>query len=60
MKARTWYSTEIDASVEKGNVFACQFHPEKSSEDRPSDLEELCRAGRGTVADVYEKNHPLP
>ena len=25
------YSTEIHASVEKGNVFACQFHPEKSS-----------------------------
>ena len=31
MKAGTWYSTDIDASVEKGNVFACQFHPEKSS-----------------------------
>lgn len=31
VKARTWYSTDIDASVEKGNVFACQFHPEKSS-----------------------------
>lgn len=29
--ARTWYSTDIDASVESGNVFACQFHPEKSS-----------------------------
>lgn len=28
--ARTKYSTMIDASVEKGNVFACQFHPEKS------------------------------
>lgn len=28
--ARTMYSTMIDASVEKGNVFACQFHPEKS------------------------------
>ena len=26
------YSTEIHASVEKGNVFACQFHPEKSSD----------------------------
>ena len=24
------YNTTIDASVEKGNVFACQFHPEKS------------------------------
>ena len=29
--ARTWYSRDIDASVESGNVFACQFHPEKSS-----------------------------
>ena len=26
------YNTLIHASVEKGNVFACQFHPEKSSE----------------------------
>lgn len=25
------YGTLIDASVEKDNVFACQFHPEKSS-----------------------------
>ncbi len=24
--------TEIDASVESGNTFACQFHPEKSGE----------------------------
>ncbi len=31
VKARTVYGVEIDASVEKGNVFACQFHPEKSS-----------------------------
>lgn len=30
--AKTFYSTEIHASVEHGNVFACQFHPEKSSE----------------------------
>ena len=27
----TEYGTLIHASVEKGNVFACQFHPEKSS-----------------------------
>lgn len=29
--AATEYGTYIHASVEKGNVFACQFHPEKSS-----------------------------
>ena len=29
--AATEYGVEIHASVEKGNVFACQFHPEKSS-----------------------------
>ena len=28
--ARTEYGVRIDASVESGNVFACQFHPEKS------------------------------
>ncbi len=31
VKASTWYSTTIHASVEKDQVFACQFHPEKSS-----------------------------
>ena len=30
--ATTEYGTTIHASVEKGNVFACQFHPEKSSD----------------------------
>ncbi len=30
--ATTEYGTLIHASVEKGNVFACQFHPEKSSD----------------------------
>ncbi|MGN0132779.1 MAG: imidazole glycerol phosphate synthase subunit HisH [Lachnospiraceae bacterium] len=30
--ATTEYGTLIHASVERNNVFACQFHPEKSSE----------------------------
>lgn len=29
--AQTQYGVDIQASVEKDNVFACQFHPEKSS-----------------------------
>ena len=29
--ATTEYGVTIHASVEKGNVFACQYHPEKSS-----------------------------
>ena len=32
VKAMTDYSTCIHASVERGNVFACQFHPEKSGD----------------------------
>ncbi len=30
--ATAYYSARIHAAVEQGNVFACQFHPEKSSE----------------------------
>ena len=32
VKASTDYITHIHASVESGNVFACQFHPEKSGD----------------------------
>ena len=32
VKATTNYSVNIHASVEKDNIFACQFHPEKSSD----------------------------
>lgn len=33
VSARTFYGTEIEAAVEKGNLFATQFHPEKSSSE---------------------------
>lgn len=32
VKATTEYNVKIHASVEKDNIFACQFHPEKSSD----------------------------
>ena len=32
VKATTDYNITIHASVEKDNIFACQFHPEKSSD----------------------------
>lgn len=32
VKATTEYGVTIQASVEKDNLFGCQFHPEKSSE----------------------------
>lgn len=31
--ATTCYGVKIDAAVERGNVSACQFHPEKSGEN---------------------------
>ena len=42
VKATTDYSTCIHASVEKDNVFACQFHPEKSSEVGLTILKNFC------------------
>lgn len=43
--AKTFYSTSIHASVERGNVFACQFHPEKSSTVGLKILENFVRLG---------------
>ncbi|MBQ9444545.1 MAG: imidazole glycerol phosphate synthase subunit HisH [Lachnospiraceae bacterium] len=39
VKATIDYGVRVDAAVEAGNVFACQFHPEKSSSDGLSILE---------------------
>lgn len=44
--AVTDYGTQIHASVEKGNVFACQFHPEKSSQVGLQILKNFIAVGR--------------
>nr|WP_316624031.1 imidazole glycerol phosphate synthase subunit HisH [uncultured Ruminococcus sp.] len=36
------YSAELTASVEKGNVFGCQFHPEKSGDVGLNILRAFC------------------
>ena len=46
VKAVTDYSTCIHASVEKDNVFACQFHPEKSSRFGLEILKNFAQIGR--------------
>ena len=45
VKASTDYSVDIHASVEQGNVFACQFHPEKSSSVGLQILRNFARIG---------------
>ena len=47
VKAVTEYGVRIDASVESGNVFACQFHPEKSSRTGLKILKNFAALGKG-------------
>lgn len=47
--ATTNYATLIHASVEKDNVFACQFHPEKSSDTGLQILRNFVNIGRENV-----------
>ena len=44
VRASIEYGTTVDASVEAGNIFACQFHPEKSSETGLTILENFINA----------------
>ncbi len=46
VKAVTGYGTEIHVSVEKDNVFACQFHPEKSGKYGLEILKNFAELGR--------------
>lgn len=43
--ASTEYGVHIHASVEQGNVFACQFHPEKSGETGLAILKNFAEIG---------------
>lgn len=44
--ASTEYGVCVHASVESGSIYACQFHPEKSSETGLSILKNFIRLGR--------------
>lgn len=46
VKATTEYGVTIHASVEKDNVYACQFHPEKSSQIGMKLLQNFINIGR--------------
>ncbi|MDE6851330.1 MAG: imidazole glycerol phosphate synthase subunit HisH, partial [Lachnospiraceae bacterium] len=43
VSATTEYIVDIHASVERGNTFACQFHPEKSGDIGLRILQNFCR-----------------
>ncbi len=45
--ASAGYGTKIHASVEQGNVFACQFHPEKSGQTGLSILKNFIGIAKG-------------
>ncbi len=59
VSARTRYGVSIDAAVEKGNVFACQFHPEKSSETGLGILKNFVKQEREGADDAHKTDHSL-
>ena len=47
--ADTEYGAPVTAAVRKGNVFGCQFHPEKSGEVGLSILKAFCAIAEGKI-----------
>ena len=47
--ATSEYANTVDASLEKDNIFACQFHPEKSGRVGLKILENFLRIGEETA-----------
>ena len=47
LAAVTDYGTRVPAMVARGNLFGCQFHPEKSGEVGLSDAPQLCKTDGG-------------
>ena len=52
--ATTEYITHVHASVEHDNIFACQFHPEKSSKWGLKILKNFAAIGKTTETDEKE------
>lgn len=55
--ATTKYGALIHASVEKGKVFACQFHPEKSSDTGLRILQNFIRVTRESGMEEWCENN---
>lgn len=59
--AETEYGTRIHASVEKDNIFACQFHPEKKFGRWTYHIKEFYFSHIiRRYSDAYKKNNTLP
>lgn len=53
------YGELVHASVEKDNIFACQFHPEKSSEVGLTILKNFINIKREEIH-AYKKDNSMP
>ena len=56
--ATTEYGVKIHAAVEKDNIFACQFHPEKSSTVGLQILKNFVSL-LGGIGYAYKENYPM-
>ena len=54
--ATCWHGTTITAAVQKDNIFATQFHPEKSQENGLKVLTAFVHAGESDVKNTDYSN----